>query len=132
MKAKVDTGARTSALHAFRLRYVEEDGLEKVSFVLHPRQRSRNGAVTVVRPITGFRKVRSSNGKVERRPVITTSVRLGDQTWPVDLTLTSRDEMGFRMLLGRAALRNRFLVHPGRSYVQTESVRTAPAKGTPK
>jgi len=130
IKAKVDTGARTSALHAFGLRVEDVDGTAMVSFGLHPIQRSAAGAVRVSRPVTEFRKVRSSNGRVENRPVIITPVRLGEALWPVELTLTSRDAMGFRMLLGRAALRGRFLVDPGRSYVISRSKRRTRSKGS--
>ena len=119
VKAKIDTGARTSALHAFGLRIIEGDGAKMASFELHPVQRSAADAVRIERPITAFRKVRSSNGKVETRPVVKTPITLGTQTWPIDVTLTSRDAMGFRMLLGRAALRRRFVVDPGRSFVMT-------------
>lgn len=117
VKAKIDTGARTSALHAFGLRIVRGDGTDRASFELHPIQRSSAGSVRVEMPVVAFRRVRSSNGHVENRPVIRTMVRLGDHEWPIDITLTSRDTMGFRMLLGRSALRRRFLVDPGRSFL---------------
>jgi hypothetical protein len=118
-KVKIDTGARTSALHAFNLRVVERDGIEWADFEIHPAQRSAAGAVAVSCEIAEFRRVRSSSGQVERRPVIRTSVQIGPELFDIDVTLTSRDEMGFRMLLGRAAIRRRFLVDPGRSYVQS-------------
>lgn len=120
IKAKVDTGARTSALHAFRLRLVDQpDGTIVARFVMHPHQRSTADSVTTEAEVIDFRAVRSSNGKLERRPVIRTEVVLGSTSMPLDLTLTQRDAMGFRMLLGRAALRKRFLVDPGRSYLAT-------------
>ncbi len=117
MKAKIDTGARTSALHAFDLEIVQRDGTAMASFELHPLQRSSEQSTRVEWPIRGYRRVRSSNGKSESRPVITTTAQLGDVRWPIDITLTSRDEMGFRMLLGRAAVRRRFVVDPGRSFL---------------
>ncbi len=117
VKAKIDTGARTSALHAFRLKLVERDGVQIATFQLQPQQRSRKGALSVECPVDSFKEVRSSNGRVESRPVITTEVVLGQRSWPIEVTLTSRDAMGFRMLLGRAAVRRRFLVDPGRSYL---------------
>ncbi len=119
VKAKIDTGARTSALHAFGLRVREVDGAQFASFELHPVQRSADDSVRVETPISAFRKVRSSNGKVELRPVVTTALQVGASTWPIEVTLTSRDAMGFRMLLGRAAVRGRFLVDPGRSFLIT-------------
>lgn len=117
MKAKVDTGAQTSSLHAFDLSIEERDGEQWAAFVIHPKQRSRKKAVRVEHPIAGFRRVRSSTGHSERRPVVRTKARLGGRTFAIDITLTSRDEMGFRMLVGRAAIRRRFVVDPGRSYL---------------
>lgn len=125
IKAKVDTGARTSALHAFDLDVSERDGQHWASFELHPAQRSAAGAVRVDHEVLAFREVRSSDGRRERRPVIETNFGFGDTTWPVEITLTSRDAMGFRMLLGRTAVARRFLVNPGRSYVASSSIRPA-------
>lgn len=122
LKAKVDTGARTSALHAFGLHIDEADGVTIARFELHPHQRSGTDPVTVESPVQSFRKVKSSNGKVERRPVIRTMASVGDLAWPIDITLTRRDAMGFRLLLGRAAIRRRFVVDPGRSFVTGTSV----------
>ena len=117
IKAKIDTGARTSALHAFDLRIRETGGAMVASFELHPKQRSSAGAVRVECPVLGFRKVRSSDGRVETRPLIVTTARAAGIQWPIEVTLASRDEMGFRMLLGRSALSRRFLVDPGRSFL---------------
>ena len=117
LKAKIDTGARTSSLHAFKLRIAETPQGAVASFELHPVQRSKAGAARVEARVLEFRRVRSSNGRVERRPVITTSLQVGETTFPIEVTLTSRDEMGFRMLLGRSATRRRFVVDPGRSFL---------------
>ncbi|MEZ5166035.1 MAG: ATP-dependent zinc protease [Acidimicrobiales bacterium] len=116
VKAKVDTGARTSALHAFRIRGFERDGAEWVRFEVHPVQRSSRGSRVVEAPVVEHRRVRSSNGEVESRPVIRTTVELGGQSWPILVTLTTRDEMGFRVLLGRSAIRRRFVVDVARSF----------------
>jgi hypothetical protein len=116
IKAKLDTGARTSALHAFELERFQRDGTAMVRFEVHPRQRSRGGAVRVEQPVVDERWVRNSGGQRELRPVIETTVAIGERSWPIELTLTRRDEMGFRMLLGRQALRRRVLVDSGRSY----------------
>lgn len=119
LKAKVDTGARTSALHAFDLEVVTlDDGGSVARFEIHPLQRSTKLKRRVEVPVVGFRTIRSSNGQRETRPVIHTDVEVGPHRWGLDLTLTSRDEMGFRMLLGRAGVRRRFLVDPGSSYRQ--------------
>ena len=121
IKAKIDSGARTSALHAFDLTLSETGGETIAAFELHPAQRTSTGAVRVEWPVLGFRRVRSSNGRVETRPLIVTAARAGGVEWPIEVTLASRDEMGFRMLLGRSALRRRFLVDPGRSFLAREA-----------
>ncbi|MDH3226905.1 MAG: ATP-dependent zinc protease [Thermoleophilia bacterium] len=117
IKAKVDTGARTSTLHAFGLELFDRNDDEWARFSIHPRQRSTEAAVTVEAPVSGWKRVRSSNGQSEHRPVLLTPVGLLGREWPIELTLSNRDQMGFRMLLGRQAVRRRFLVDPGRSYV---------------
>jgi len=116
IKVKVDTGARSSSLHAFDLHRFERDGAQWVRFELHPVQRKSEPSVDVEAEVLEYRSVRSSSGKATLRPVIVTNVTLLGVTWPVELTLASRDEMGFRMLLGREAFRRRFLVDAGRSY----------------
>jgi hypothetical protein len=118
IKAKIDTGARTSSLHAFDLDLSSDTLPAIVTFEIHPVQRSSASALHVEAKVQGFKLVRSSNGDTELRPVIRTPFRVGSHQFEIDLTLTSRDEMGFRMLLGRAAIRNRFLVDSGRSYQQ--------------
>ena len=118
MKAKIDTGARTSSLHAFDLIIHGSGDDAEVEFEIHPHQRSSRDGVSVRHPVTAFRKVRSSTGHSERRPVIRTPVRVGDHCYDIEITLTSRDAMGFRMLLGRSALRRRFAVDAGRSFLQ--------------
>jgi hypothetical protein len=117
MKAKIDTGAQTSTLHAFDLSVTDRDGTPWVDFEVHPLQRSRARSSRVSFPIHSFKRVRSSTGHSQRRPVIRTPIRIGQHGYDIDITLTSRDEMGFRMLLGRAAIRRRFWVDPGRSYL---------------
>lgn len=118
IKTKVDTGARTSALHAFNIEAYQQDGKEWVRFTLHPLQRNDQVEHTCSHPIQETRLVTNSGGAQERRFVITTPAKLGNQTWPIEVTLTNRDEMGFRMLLGRTALRGRFIIDPARSYCQ--------------
>ena len=116
IKAKIDTGARTSAIHAFEIRSFECGGHRFVGFLLHPVQHRRHPAVACEAPLIDERVVTSSNGEREHRFVIETTVTLGGESWPIEMTLTNRDEMGFRMLLGRRALRRRFVVDPGSSF----------------
>jgi hypothetical protein len=117
IKVKVDTGARTSALHAFELRSFEENGKERVEFKMHPNQRDRQTVVVCTADIKDEREVRDSGGHVENRWVIETPVTIGGETWPIELTLTARDDMLFRMLLGRTAMRGRVIVDPSRSFL---------------
>lgn len=116
VKAKVDTGARSSSLHAEGIELFQARGLVSVRFVVLPLQRSRLNPVACQMPLYDERYVKSSNGSRELRPVIRTAVAWGGLSWEVDITLTSRDLMGFRMLLGREAIRRRFLVDTGSSY----------------
>lgn len=116
IKVKVDTGARSSSLHASKLQEFERDGAKWVRFHVHPEQRKSAKSVEVEAMVLDFRSVRSSSGKAEIRPVIVTNIELFGITWSVELTLASRDQMGFRMLLGRQAFRGRFLVDAGKSY----------------
>jgi hypothetical protein len=117
IKAKIDTGARSSSLHAFDMEPFEREGQEWVRFSIHPWQRSDSDAHTVDAAVIDWRSVRSSSGQSDRRPVIRTDLRIGDTIHDVEVTLARRDEMGFRMLVGREALRRRFLIDPGRSYL---------------
>lgn len=124
IKAKIDTGARTSALHAYRISPFEEHGRRRVRFAVHPVQRHRLPEVQCVADVVDERMVTSSSGHRERRVVIRTPLAVGGRTWPIEITLTDRDEMSFRMLLGRQALRRHVLIDPGRSFRADAVART--------
>ncbi|GIV02513.1 MAG: ribosomal protein S6 modification protein [Fimbriimonadales bacterium] len=117
IKAKIDTGARTSSLHAFNLKRFRRDGVDMVRFDIHPIQRDSKTSVTVEAPLVGEKTVRSSSGHAQKRPVIETTIVLCGIPVKAEVTLTRRDVMGFRMLIGRKTLAGRFLVDPKRSYL---------------
>lgn len=117
IKAKVDTGARSSALHAFYITPFTRDGSPWVRFGIHPDQRSSDTVIDCEAPVLDRRKVTDSGGHAEERFVIDTAVTVGDQTTRAEITLTDRENMRFRMLLGRTAMRGTFTVDPGRSYL---------------
>jgi hypothetical protein len=117
VKAKVDTGADNSSLHAFNIERFEEDGVELVRFEVHPRQRKRKPSIDCVAEVAGERKVRNPGGRSELRPVIRTRLIIAGEELDALVNLTTRDEMTFRMLLGRRTVRSHFLVDPGRSYI---------------
>ena len=117
IKAKVDTGARTSSLHASDIEVFVRKGVEHVRFCVHPNQRSSLPEISVELPLLAWRHVRNSGGKAELRPVVETEIELAGQRWSIELTLTRRTAMGFRMLLGRQAIRGHFVVDPGKSFL---------------
>lgn len=116
IKAKVDTGARSSALHVFNLASFRRRGEEWLRFEIHPVQRDASVSTMAEAKLLEYRHVRSSSGESSVRPVIVTTVDWNGHHWPVEMTLASRDQMGFRLLLGRLAVRGRFLVDAGNSF----------------
>lgn len=121
VKAKVDTGARTSSLHAYDIEEVERDGDSWLRFRFHPIQRDEETVIEAEARLVDRRRVTASNGQSEIRYVVETDLQLDGQAFPIELTLTRRDAMGFRMLIGRRALRGRYLVDPRRSFRSVES-----------
>jgi hypothetical protein len=117
IKVKVDTGARTSALHAFYTEKYQLDSVDMVKFLIHPLQRNYDFQVECHAPLIDFREVSDSGGHREMRYVIKTSIVIGNNNWPIEITLTNRDNMRFRMLLGRRALEARVVIEPGASYL---------------
>ncbi len=116
VKAKIDTGARSSSIHAFDLEVHEVDGQQWVRFSIHPWQKSDEDHVELSLPVLDRREVRSSNGQTEQRYAVALDVTLAGRTITTVMTLSNRDEMGFRMLIGREALERGFLVDSATSY----------------
>ena len=117
IKVKIDTGARSSALHAFNIKERSLDGKQIISFQVHPQQRDSQTTIVTEAELLEYRQIRNSGGKAQLRPVVKTNIQIGTEIWSIELSLTNRDVMGFRMLLGRQGVRNKFLVDPGRSFL---------------
>lgn len=117
VNAKIDTGARSSALHAVNIERFRRRGRDMVRFDVHPHQRDSADTVYAEAELVEERRVKSSTGHVEVRPVVLIAVKIRGRQWTTEFTLTSRYEMGYRALLGRRALSGRFLVDPRRSFL---------------
>ena len=127
IKAKADTGAKTSALHAFDLKPFRRRGEDWVRFNIHPAQRDETLSVPCEARVVDLRLVMTSGGHREKRYVIETKLQAGGEDWPIELTLTNRDQMGFRMLVGRSAMHRRLVVDPSKSFLLERQTRK-PAK----
>ena len=117
IKAKIDTGARTSCLHAFSVESFEKNGSEWVRFGIHPHQNDTDTEIYSEAEVTDKRMVSDSGGHKEERYVIMTDLVMAEQRWPVEITLTNRDTMLFRMLIGRTAMENKIMVNPAKSFL---------------
>lgn len=125
VKAKIDTGARTSALHVADLQTTFVHGVHKAVFILHPLRKRANIAIRCVADVVDERVVSDSGGHREKRLVIRTPLRLAEHEWAIEITLTNREDMLFRMLVGRTAMLGRMLVDPGQSYCHGRALRRA-------
>jgi hypothetical protein len=129
IKAKIDTGARTSALHAFFVEPFERDNVKMVRFGIHPLQKNTELEFICEAKVIDERNVTDSGGHRELRYVIQANITFLNQTWPIELTLTNRDSMKFRMLLGRTALNEHFLVDTDASFIGGRELRKLHRKG---
>lgn len=120
IKARVDSGARTTAIHAFNIKAFKRGTVPWVSFEVHPLQNNRRTVVRCEAPVLDKRMVKSSSGIAEKRYVIQTTVEHDSNCWDIEVTLTNRDSMGYRMLLGREAMIGRILVDPAASFLGGE------------
>lgn len=127
VKAKVDTGARTSCLHAFLVVPFERNGRQWVRFDMHPIQGDNSEVISCEAPVLERRSVRDSGGHEEIRYVIETQVKLAEREFTCEVTLSDRDSMRFRVLLGRTAIKGHYLVDSSRSYLQGKKKRIRPS-----
>lgn len=125
LHVRVDTGAATSSLHVDNIEEYKQDGERWVSFDIHPDIYDVDRVTRSRARLDGRRKVKSSTADTQKRYVITTTISLGEQQWPIKLTLTNRAEMTYLMLLGREAMQDRIIVDPSLEYVLTSSNQTA-------
>lgn len=117
IKARVDSGAKTSSIHAFNISAKKVGGRDWVTFEIHPLQKNDKTLIRCECPVVDQRDVKSSSGTSETRYVISTPISLGDSVWDVQLTLSDRDAMGYRMLLGREAMNGRLIIDPSMNCV---------------
>ena len=116
IKARVDSGAKTSSLHAFNIQSFRKNGEKWVNFEVHPLRNDNRTSVFCEAKVIDQRVIKSSSGSSEKRFVIRSKVLLGSEQYDIELTLTNRDSMGYRMLLGREAMEGRVLVNPAVSF----------------
>ena len=121
LPARIDTGAKTSSLHVDNLTRYQQDGKPWVKFDLHPNIHNVDETITCSSPLKDIRRIKSSNGASEERYVITTLFRLGNESWPIDITLTNRSDMSYLMLFGREGMGDRLLIDPSATFIASSS-----------
>lgn len=117
LQVRVDTGAKTSSLHVDNLRQLQINGKPHVTFDLHPDVYNLSETVQCTAPLSDSRRIKSSNGETEQRSVIKTKLRMGDEEWPIELTLSNRQDMSYLMLLGREGMGDRVYVDPSATFL---------------
>jgi len=117
IKAKVDTGARSSSLHTLDMEIFQRDGVDWVRFHVQPMRKYPHVTIESEAPVAEYRNVRDSGGHTTRRPYIRTALEMGGQRWEIDVNLTERGDLLFPMLLGRVALEDRCRIEPTSSYL---------------
>ena len=123
IKVKIDTGAKTSSLHAFDLSTLTYMGRDCVQFDVHPIQDNDIITHTCISPIVDYRRITSSTGHSQRRFIIHTTLKIGEFSSIIEISLANRDEMGFRMLVGRNALKGHIWVDPSHSFLLSRKAR---------
>ncbi len=121
ISAKTDTGARSSSLHAYDIEEFENQGNLWIQFYVRPSRKKHNTEILCRAEVLDVRRVKNSGGQSTRRYFIRTELELGNQRWAIDLSLADRKSMGYRMLLGRTAMQDRFLVKPDKSYLTRDA-----------
>jgi ribosomal protein S6--L-glutamate ligase len=121
IKVKVDTGAKTSSLHAFDIESYEKDSQTYVKFKTSPDKRHPKKVITCEAKVIDYRKITSSNGQTQLRYVIRSPITIGNQSWDIDITLANRKKMRYKMLLGREAMEN-IIVSPHETYLRSDDV----------
>ncbi|GLP96294.1 ATP-dependent zinc protease family protein [Paraferrimonas sedimenticola] len=120
LQVRIDTGAKTSSLHVDNLKRIKKNGRPWVKFDLHPDIHSVDELVACEAPLHDIRRVKSSNGVSQERYVIKSTLNLGGQSWPIEITLTDRSDMSYLMLLGREGMAKRVLVDPSQTFLLSE------------
>ncbi|NND83437.1 MAG: ATP-dependent zinc protease [Gammaproteobacteria bacterium] len=122
LHVRVDTGARTSSLHVDNIKRFKRGGRSWVRFDIHPNAHNVEEVTRAEAPLHAVRRVKSSNGQTERRRVIQTEFRIGEHSWPIEISLTDRSDMSYLMLLGREAMGDRVLIDPSATFLASEDV----------
>ena len=124
IKAKIDSGARTSCLHTAEYDIFQKNGVDWVRFTVNPIKRHNKVETHAEVEVTYYRIVRDSGGHEEKRPFIKTTLHIGNQTWPIEISLSNRENMKFRMLLGRTAMAQRAVIDCSKSYLTKSKPRS--------